>query len=255
LTSSATVWGHTIGSLNFSVRAAILLGTVSAIGSTPALAELQVRGSPEAVRIEAQDAPVEDILAALSRAFGMDYRLSINVDKRLSGTYAGSLPRVLTRILDGYNFILKTNNGSFTVTVVGIPYPAGTFPTLPASSSAQVVRHPVEAAPAAQPARVADVAPPAGSTSTAMSSHAIEVAQAPSLPAPALPATGAAPAPVPELKPSVGAPAPAPLAGGSAPAPAPEPGQYSGTAAPGAGPTPAPSMPLRGQAQCPVGNC
>ena len=254
MTSSATVWGHTIGSLNFSVRAAILLGTASAIGSTPALAELQVRGSPEAVRIEAQDAPVEDILAALSRAFGMDYQLSINVDKRLSGAYVGSLPRVLTRILDGYNFILKTNNGSFTVTVVGIPYPAGTFPMLPASSSAQVVRQPV-AAPAAQPARAADVAPPAGSASTAMSSHAIEVAEGPSPPKPALPATGAAPAPVPELRPSVGAPAPAPPAGGLAPAPAPEPGQYSGTAAPGAGPTPPPSMPLRGQAQCPAGNC
>ena len=231
------------------------MGVALAIGPAPALAEMQVGGSRDAVRIEARDAPVVEILAALRQALGMDYQLSINVDKRLSGTYVGSLPRVLTRILDGYNFILKTDNGSFAVAVVGTPYPPGSFPTLPASSSAQVVRQPVVPAPAAQPARAADVAPPAASTSTPKSSHAIEVAQGPSLPKPALPATGAAPAPVPELRPSVGAPAPAPPAGGSAPAPAPEPGQYSGTAPPGPGPTPSPSMPLPGQARCPAGKC
>src|SRR5215470_12780806 len=84
-----------IGSPNFVGRVAILLGAALAIAATPVLAETQVRGSREAVRIEARNAPVEEILAALSRAYDMHYELSVNLDKRLSGTYAGPLPRVV----------------------------------------------------------------------------------------------------------------------------------------------------------------
>src|SRR5229473_8486875 len=98
MTSSATTPGRTTGSPNFGMRAAILLGAALAIAPTPVLAEMQVRGSPDAVRIEARDTPVEEILAALNRAFGMHYQLSVNLDKRLSGTYVGSLRRVVTRV-------------------------------------------------------------------------------------------------------------------------------------------------------------
>src|SRR5258708_24117716 len=103
------------------MQAAVLLGAALAIAPTPVLAEMQVRGSLDAVRIEARDAPVEEILAALSRAFGMHYQLSTNLDKRLTGTYVGSLRRGVTRILVGYNFILQTCNRSIVVTVLRTP--------------------------------------------------------------------------------------------------------------------------------------
>jgi hypothetical protein len=236
LTSSAHIPVWTIGLLDFGARAAVLLSiALAAISATPVLAEMQVRGSPEAVRIDARDAPVEEILAALSRAFGMRYQLLVNLDKRLSGTYVGSLPRVLTRILDGYNFVLKTDDGSLAVKVVGTPYAPGTFPASPASSSAQVVRQQAEATPAAQPARVVrDVARPTSSASMAAPSPAIQLAEeGPSYPTPALPSSGGAPVPVPELRQLS---APPPPAVGSAPVPAPEP--RPSTAAPPAGPTP-----------------
>jgi hypothetical protein len=70
----------------------------------------------------------------------MHYQSSANLDKRLSGTYAGPLPRVLARILDGYNFVLKTDNGSIAVTVLGSPNAAAPA----ASSTARVVRRPAE---------------------------------------------------------------------------------------------------------------
>src|SRR5262245_1567071 len=147
------------------MRAALLLSAAAAIAPTPALAEMQVRGSPDAVRIEARDAPVEEILAGLSRAFGMHYQLSTTLDKRLSGTYVGSLRRVVTRILDGYNFILKTDNGSIVVTVLGTPSAAA---AAPASSGPKVVRQPAAAAPGAQPPPVVQgLARPAASPSTA----------------------------------------------------------------------------------------
>jgi hypothetical protein len=226
LTSLATDVARTIGSLG--MRAAILLGTALAIAPTPGFAEMQVRGSPEAVRIEARDAPVEEILAALSRAFGMHYQLSTNLDKRVSGTYVGSLRRVLTRILDGYNFVLKTENGSTVVTVLGTPSATAAAPV---SSGPKVVRQPAGAAP---PAVVENLPRPAAST--AAPSPAVELAQVPASPTPVLPESGAAPSPVPEVAES-GAPAPAPLAPGSKPSPTPELTPSTGAAPPVPAPT------------------
>jgi hypothetical protein len=151
---------------------------------TPVLAEIQVDGSADAITIEARDTSVEDILAALSRAFDMDYRSSIDLDKRLYGTYVGPLSRVVTRILQGYNFVLKNNNGSISVTVVGTPISLAANPVLPGLP-----------APAHEP-------------------------QQSGVPAPEL-QQSAAPAPIPQQS---GAPAPAPVPQQSgAPAPAPVP--------------------------------
>jgi hypothetical protein len=112
---------RTIGLPNYGMWTATLLGAALAIAPTPVLAEIQVSGSPEAVTIEVRDTSIEDILSTLSRAFDMDYQSSIDLDKRLYGTYVGPLSRVVTRILQGYNFVLKTDNGSIFVTVVGTP--------------------------------------------------------------------------------------------------------------------------------------
>src|SRR5260370_23486577 len=110
LTSSAIVRVRTIRFPNRGFWAAIVLGVAVTIAPAPVLAEIQVRGSPEAVTIEARDTSVEQILAALSRAFDMDYQSSVDLDKTLYGTYVGPLSRVLTCILQGYNFVLKTYN-------------------------------------------------------------------------------------------------------------------------------------------------
>jgi hypothetical protein len=142
--SSAMARIRTIGPPKYGMRAAILLCAALAIAPTSALAEIQVSGSPEAVTIEARDTSVEDVLAALSRAFDMDYQSSIDLDKPLYGTYVGPLSRVITRILQGYNFVLKTDKGSIFVTVVGTPtsltpqgLPASGTPPAPAPEPRQ----------------------------------------------------------------------------------------------------------------------
>ena len=244
MTSLATAPVRTIWSPDVCMRAAILLAAALAIAPTPVRAEMQVRGSPDAVRVEARDTPVEEILAALSRAFGMHYQLSTHLDKRVSGTYVGPLPRVVTRILDGYNFILKTDNGSIAVTVIGTPNAAA---AVPASSGPKVVRQPAAAAPAAQPPSAReDRAGPTASAPTAAPSPAIELAERPPFPTPTRPTSGSAPAPEPELRQSA-VPAPAPPAPGSKATPAPEPGPSAGAPSPVAGPPPPPSAPRRAQ--------
>jgi hypothetical protein len=57
----------------------------------------------------------------VSHAFDMDYQSLIDLDKRLYGAQVGLHSRVVTRILQGYNFVLKTDNGRIFVTVVGTP--------------------------------------------------------------------------------------------------------------------------------------
>jgi hypothetical protein len=134
LTSPAIVPARAVRPPNFGLRAAIVLAAALAIAPTSVFGEIRVRGTPEAVTVEARDTSVGEILAALSRAFEIDYQSSVDLDKSVYGTYVGSLSRVLTRILQGYNFVLKTDNGSIAVTVVGKPYAPAANPP-PASSA------------------------------------------------------------------------------------------------------------------------
>jgi hypothetical protein len=233
LTSFAIVPVRIIGSLNSGILAAILVGGALATATTPAVAEMRVRGSPEAVRIEAHDSSVAEILSALSSAFNMHYQSSANLDKRLSGIYAGPLSRVLTRILDGYNFVVKTDNGSIAVTVFEPPN-TGAAPA--ASSAVRVVRQPAEGAAQARTS-AKDAARPPVSASAAAPSPTLEGAQTPPFPTPTRPSAGAAPAPVPELRDTEAA-ARAPPVAGFKTSPAPEPGRPADAPAPPAAPVP-----------------
>jgi hypothetical protein len=185
---------------------------------TPVRAEIQVSGSVDAITIEARDTSVDDILAALSRAFDMDYRSSIDLDKRLYGTYVGPLSQVVTRILQGYNFVLKNNNGSISVAVVGTPISLAANPLPPGAPASGAPRAPAPELPqSATPAPVPrQSGAPAPAPAPAQSGA----------PAPApIPQPSAAPAPAPAPQQSeTPAPAPVPQGLGSATTPAPEPG-------------------------------
>jgi hypothetical protein len=234
LTTFAIVPVRIIRSLNFSILAAIFVGGALATATTPARAEMRVRGSPEAVRIEARDSSVAEILSALSKAFNMRYRSSANLDKRLSGTYAGPLSRVLARILDGYNFVVKTDNGSIVVTVLGPPNTPGAAAGAAAASPAvRVVRQPAEGAASRSSAK--DLAPAPVPASAVAPSPTLDGSKTSPFPTPTRPSSGAALAPVPEPQQSEAA-APAPPVSGSKAGPAPEPGRP--TATPAAAPIP-----------------
>lgn len=91
------------------------------LGGTPAsaLAALQVSGNPKAVNITVQDTSIEEILSALSHEYYLQYNSSANLERQLTGTYQGSLQRVLTRVLEGYNFVVKVSGGQIELTVLG----------------------------------------------------------------------------------------------------------------------------------------
>jgi hypothetical protein len=103
---------------SFSTSAAIVLGVGLAVVPTLALAEAQVRGTPNAVSVEAKDASVEEVLVALANVFDVHFRSAANLEKRLTGTYEGTLQQVLTRVLSGYNFIVKSGEKGVEITLL-----------------------------------------------------------------------------------------------------------------------------------------
>jgi hypothetical protein len=59
------------------------------------------------VQIEAHDASVAQVLAALQAAGLIRLSGSDQMSRTVSGTYTGTLPQVLSRILDGHSYFLR----------------------------------------------------------------------------------------------------------------------------------------------------
>jgi hypothetical protein len=101
------------------LAAALALSAVLAGASSPADAQVRVEGSIAALRIEATRVPLADVLAALGPALNVQYRTAIALQTEISGSYAGPFGQVIARLLDGYNYVLRNDNGSIEVLVVG----------------------------------------------------------------------------------------------------------------------------------------
>jgi hypothetical protein len=85
----------------------------------PARAEVSVSGEPSAVQIEVYDAPIDEVMAALGASYGVQYQSPAALSRRVTGNYQGSLQRVIARLLDGYDFVIKTDPEGVEVRVYG----------------------------------------------------------------------------------------------------------------------------------------
>src|SRR5713101_1293146 len=107
--------------------------------ATIACAEVHVEGSPSAVRVTTSQDAVSDVLSAFSATFNVRYRTAIPLDARALATYSGSFGQVISRLLDGYNYVIKTNQETTEIVVYGkrgevtIPPPALPAQAVPAN--------------------------------------------------------------------------------------------------------------------------
>ena len=85
---------------------------------TIASAEVQVEGSPAAVRVSTSRDTISDVLSALAATFNLRYRTAIPLDAAANATYSGSLRGVISRLLDGYNYMVMTDDSKPTEIVV-----------------------------------------------------------------------------------------------------------------------------------------
>jgi hypothetical protein len=219
--------------LGIAVVAVVLIAAPA-----PVLAAAQVSGNPQAVRIEAQNTSIADILDALGRDFGVKYTSSADLDRPITGTYEGSLQRVLARVLDGYNFVVKTRDGRIDLTVLGTPGTA-VAATTPAPATPRGA--PVAAATAAPPLKAEAPGPAIKTAEQRQASAAdmppssaapipeVKLAEGPAVvpmlsPSSVAPPIPTGPGPVPEMQPLTAAP-PVPTIVGSTLLDAPQPAQ------------------------------
>jgi hypothetical protein len=79
---------------------------------------VHVEGSPAAVRVSTSRDRVSDVLSALAATFNVQYRTTIPLDGAADATYSGSLRQVISRLLDGYNYMIKTDDSKTTEVIV-----------------------------------------------------------------------------------------------------------------------------------------
>ena len=95
-------------------------------------AEVRVEGQAGNVRVEARDATVADILAALGERFGVHYR-GTPAGHPLTATIEGPLRRVVVRVLAGHSYVIQMRGDGLEVILLGTPSPAAAAPALPAT--------------------------------------------------------------------------------------------------------------------------
>ena len=84
-------------------------------------ADVRVSGDISAVQLHATGSTVAEALSALESAFQLRVKASTALDRAVSGTYTGSLPEILPRLLQGYNYVIRRQASEIEVIVIGLP--------------------------------------------------------------------------------------------------------------------------------------
>ena len=96
--------------------------------ATTARAEVHVEGIPAAVRVTTSRDAISDVLSAFAATFNVRYRSAVPLDATADASYSGSFTQVISRLLDGYNYVIKRDRETIEIVEVSIPPPASSTP-------------------------------------------------------------------------------------------------------------------------------
>lgn len=99
-----------------------LLGAVTALAcclGTTVSAEVRVAGDLNALRVSASGDTLSEVLSAFGTLFPVRYRTSLPLTAEINGAYSGSFSQVVSRLLDGYNYVIKKDQGLTEILVFG----------------------------------------------------------------------------------------------------------------------------------------
>lgn len=82
-------------------------------------AEVRIEGNAVAVRVSTSHDTIADVLSALGAAFKVRYRTAVPLTAIAGPIYSGSVRQVIARLLDSYNYIVKVDQETTEVIVLG----------------------------------------------------------------------------------------------------------------------------------------
>jgi hypothetical protein len=84
--------------------------------------EVSVQGTAQAVRVDAHQARLPEVLSALGTSLGVRHKSLIAVDEVIvGGSYSGTLEDVLRRLLKDLNYVITTQEDTVEIYIVGRP--------------------------------------------------------------------------------------------------------------------------------------
>lgn len=98
---------------------ALILATLTIYGSKSVRADVRIQGDSGALQIDASQSSIAEVLASLGPNFNVRYRTSISLQEPFNGTYAGPLERVISQVLNGYNYVVKKNQAGIELIIIG----------------------------------------------------------------------------------------------------------------------------------------
>jgi len=99
----------------------------------PATAEVRVtQSASDALMVEAHDATLREVFDALGAVRQIEYRVTPELSQPVNGTYAGTLPRILSRLLDGHDYVIQWTASGLRIDIVS----AGPRATVASASAA-----------------------------------------------------------------------------------------------------------------------
>jgi hypothetical protein len=111
---------------SFVAVAALACGVAST-----AFAEVRVEGNLSALRVSTSGDALSDVLSAFGTRLPVRYRTAVPLNGEINGAYSGSFSQVISRLLDGYNYIIKNDQELTEIIVLGKTGEAAVSPKVP----------------------------------------------------------------------------------------------------------------------------
>jgi hypothetical protein len=87
--------------------------------ATDASAEVRVEGNLSALRVSTSGDALSDVLSAFGTRLPVKYRTAVPLNAEVNGAYSGSLSQVMSRLLDGYNYVIKNDHELTEIIILG----------------------------------------------------------------------------------------------------------------------------------------
>jgi len=83
------------------------------------MAQVRLSGTQDYVVMQANDATIPEILAALRWAFDLEVKLQGDTARKFTGVYSGSVRKVLSRLLIGNDYVLRSGSEGISIVLIG----------------------------------------------------------------------------------------------------------------------------------------